>query len=288
MDFVGIVSIEFNFSIASLALISAGLAIIFGMMRVINFAHGEFMMIGALSSILLTRAGVNFWLASLIVSPLIVGLLGAAVERFLIRRLYGQMIATLLATWGLSFFLIGLATSIFGNSAMGISIPLDSISIGQHRTSLYTLFVILISLMLFVGIFSFFRYSQWGMLARGAMQDPIMAAALGVDTPRLYTITFGVGSAITGLAGAVLAPYAGVVPTMGTAYVAKAFITVITGGPNAVLGTTLSATFYGLISQTFTMISGPIIGEVALLLSALVILRILPQGFTGRHMSTRL
>ncbi|MFZ4411133.1 MAG: ABC transporter permease subunit, partial [Paracraurococcus sp.] len=105
--------------IASLLLVSLGLAIIFGMMRVINLAHGEFLMLGAYSAILATGAGINLWVAMLVVAPVCVGLLGAVVERLVIRRLYGRMVDTMLATWGLSLALIGAVTMIFGNTVAG-------------------------------------------------------------------------------------------------------------------------------------------------------------------------
>jgi branched-chain amino acid transport system permease protein len=205
-----------------------------------------------------------------------------AVERLLIRRLYGQMIVTLLATWGLSFFLIGLATSVFGNTTRGVSAPLGSVTIGEYRTGLYTIFVIGVAVVVMGGMFALLRYTRAGLIARGTMQDPTMAAALGIDTPWVYTVTFGIGSALTGLAGAVLSPFAGVVPTMGLAYVAKAFITVISGGVAVVAGTSAAAALYGLVNQTVTFLTGPVIGEVALLIAAVILLRIMPQGISGR------
>src|SRR3954464_6834862 len=116
VDLVVLLAIQVLYAVASLALISVGLAIIFGMMRVINLAHGEFLMLGAYSAILAVQAGVNLWVAMLVVAPVCVGLLGAVVERLVIRRLYGRMVDTMLATWGLSLTLIGAVTMIFGNS----------------------------------------------------------------------------------------------------------------------------------------------------------------------------
>ncbi|MEO1293945.1 MAG: branched-chain amino acid ABC transporter permease, partial [Pseudomonadota bacterium] len=116
MDLVASLLLQILYGIANLALISLGLAIIFGMMRVINLAHGEFLMLGGYTVIVSTNLGVNIWFAMLILAPLVVGLIGVVVERVLIRWLYGRMIDTLLATWGLSLLLIGLVTAIFGAS----------------------------------------------------------------------------------------------------------------------------------------------------------------------------
>ena len=112
MDLAVIVLVQILYAVASLALVSIGLAIIFGMMGVINFAHGEFLMMGGYAFILSAGAGVNLWIAMLVVAPLIVGVLGVVVERLIIRHLYGRIIETVLATWGLSLFLIGLSATL--------------------------------------------------------------------------------------------------------------------------------------------------------------------------------
>jgi branched-subunit amino acid ABC-type transport system permease component len=218
----------------------------------------------------------------LAIAPLVVGVFGVLVERLLIRHLYGRMIETLLATWGLSFFLIGLATTIFGNTTRGLSAPLGSVTIGDYRTGQYTVFVILFTLLILLLTYACLRFTRAGLIARGTMQNPAMAAALGIATPRVYTITFGIGSALSGLAGAVLAPLSGVVPTMGIAYVAKAFIAVISGGVGILSGTATAAALFGTINQLVTFIATPVFGEVALLVAAVILLRLMPQGITGR------
>src|SRR5581483_285687 len=113
VDLIFLLAIQVLYAVASLALISIGLAIIFGMMRVINLAHGEFLMLGGYAAIVATNHGVNIWLAMLVIAPLVVGIIGVIVERLIIRSLYGRIIDTLLATWGLSLFFIGIVTTIF-------------------------------------------------------------------------------------------------------------------------------------------------------------------------------
>ena len=142
MDLVALLAIQVLYAIASLALISVGLAIIFGMMRVINLAHGEFLMLGGYAAIEANRLGMNIWISMLVVAPVFVGLVGIAVERTIIRWLYGRMIDTMLATWGLSLFLVGLTTAVFGNTTVGLSAPLGSFEIGAYRASAYTIVVI--------------------------------------------------------------------------------------------------------------------------------------------------
>jgi branched-subunit amino acid ABC-type transport system permease component len=282
VDLAILLAIQVLYAIASLALISVGLAIIFGMMRVINLAHGEFLMLGGYAAIVATSQGVSIWVAVLVVAPVVVGLIGVVVERTIIRFLYGRMIDTMLATWGLSLFLVGLTTAIFGNTTVGISAPLGSFQIGAYRTSAYTLFVIAVAVAVMGGIFAVLRFTRLGLIARGTMQNADMAAALGVKPARVYAITFGIGAALSGLAGGVLAPVSGVFPTIGVAYVAKSFITVIGGGAAMVSGTVSASALFGTINQIATYATTPVFGEVALLAAAIVLIRVLPQGITGR------
>ena len=282
MDLAALLAIQVLYAIASLALISVGLAIIFGMMKVINLAHGEFLMLGGYAAIESTRVGVNIWVAMLVVAPLFVGAIGMIVERTIIRWLYGRIIDTMLATWGLSLFLVGLSTAVFGNTTVGLSAPLGSFEIGQYRTSAYTLFVIGVAVVVLLGVLAALRFTKAGLIARGTMQNGAMAAALGVNPGRVYSVTFGVGAALTGLAGGVLAPVSGVFPTIGVAYVAKSFITVIGGGAAIVTGAATASTLFGAINQIATYATTPVFGEVALLAAAIVLIRVLPQGLTGR------
>ena len=282
MDLVALLAIQVFYAIASLALISVGLAIIFGMMRVINLAHGEFLMLGGYAAIVATSHGISIWLSILVVAPIVVGIIGVIVERTIIRFLYGRMIDTMLATWGLSLLLVGLTTAIFGNTTVGISAPLGSFQIGDYRTSAYTLFVIAVAVVVLSAIFAVMRWTRLGLIARGTMQNANMASALGVNPPRVYAVTFGAGAALSGLAGAVLAPVSGVFPTIGVAYVAKSFITVIGGGAAILSGTVSASALFGTINQIATFVTTPVFGEVALLAAAIVLIRLLPQGITGR------
>ena len=282
MDLVALLAIQVVYAIASLALMSVGLAIIFGMMKVINLAHGEFLMLGGYAAIEANRFGLSIWIAMLIVAPIVVGAIEIIVERTIIRWLYGRMIDTMLATWGLSLFLVGLTTAIFGNTTVGLSAPLGSFEVGQYRTSAYTLFVIGVAIVVLGGVLAVLRFTKLGLIARGTMQNANMAAALGVNPSRVYSITFGVGAALTGLAGAVIAPVSGTFPTIGAAYVAKCFITVIGGGASIVMGTAAASTLFGAVNQIATYVTTPVFGEVALLAAAIVLIRALPQGITGR------
>jgi|TARA_B100000315_G_C14512067_1_gene557447 branched-chain amino acid transport system permease protein len=282
LDFAAVIVIQVLYAIASLALISVGLAVIFGMMRVINFAHGEFLMMGGYTVILSTHAGINRWVSMLVLAPLVVGLVGMLVEWLIIRHLYGRVIETVLATWGLSLFLMGLATVTVGFYQEGILPPFGPVRIGAYKEGGYTFFVIGVTALILIGVYALMRYTWFGLIARGTMQNADMAAALGTDTRKVYALTFGFGAALSGLAGAIMAPISGVVPVVGMTYIAKAFITVISGGATVLAGTVSAASLLGLVNQAVTFVTTPVIGEVALLASAIVLLRILPTGITGR------
>ncbi len=282
MDLAGVIAIEMIYSIAMLVLISAGLAVVFGMMRVINLAHGEFMMMGGYATIVAVNWGINVYIAMLIVAPLVVGVIGLIVERLVIRFLYGRLIDTMLATWGLSLFFIGGATMIFGNTTTGISPPISGFALGDYQVNGYNLFIVFIAAVILVAMYAALSLTRFGLIARGAMQRPDMASALGYDPDRIYMLTFFAGSALSGLAGGILAPLVGLVPTTGATYIAKAFITVISGGASVIAGLASAATLFGFISQAFTFLFTPVVGEVALLVAAVVLLRLLPQGITGR------
>lgn len=288
MDLALAVGLQALAGIATLLIISLGLAVIFGMMRVINLAHGEFLMLGGYSAILAVRAGANIWIGMLVAAPLVVGAIGFAVERLLIRNLYGRMVDTMLATWGLSLTLIGAATMAFGNTITGFSAPLGSIAIGAYRASGYSLFLVGAAALLVACIWLVLRFTRLGLIARGTMQNPEIAATLGVSPTRVYAVTFTLGAALSGLAGGLIAPVSGVVPTMGTAYIAKAFITVITGGSAILAGALTASTLLGAVSTVTTFLTTPVFGEVALLLVAIVLLRLLPRGITGRFFRSAL
>ena len=282
MDFIAIFAFEILTGIASLALICVGLAVLFGMMGVINFAHGEFIMLGGYATILAVKAGFNIWIAMLVVAPLAVGIVGIIVERLVIRHLYGRLIDTLLATWGLSLFLSGLVISLLGYSIEGVSAPLGNFAIGDVSVSAYRGFLILSALVVYGGLYLALKRTRWGLIARGTMQSPQMAASLGINPQKVYMVTFGAGAALSGLAGGLLTPIAGVSPTIGVAYVAQAFITVITGGQSILAGTGASAILLGSINQGTTFFSNAVTGQIALLAAAIILLRLIPAGITSR------
>jgi urea ABC transporter permease protein UrtB len=284
VDFYIVAALEVVSGVATLILFAIGLAIVFGMMRVINLAHGEFLMLGAYTAIAATQHGVNIFVSILIVAPIVVGLIGWLVEWLVIRHLYGRLVDTMLATWGLSLLFIGLVTTIFGNTTTGISAPLGPVAIGNVGFSGYKLFIIAVAIAVIVLLRILFNATHFGLVARATMQNPEMASALGVDPKRTYAMTFGLGAGLAGLAGGVIAPVTGIVPNIGESFVAKAFITVIGGGASVITGTLAASSVFGVINQVASFLTTPVFGEVAMLLAAILLIRAMPQGITGRYL----
>lgn len=282
MDYAAVVALEIVYMIAFLALISAGLAIVFGMMRVINLAHGEFVMLGGYATIASAKAGINIYFAMLVISPLVVGLWGLIVERVVVRHLYGRMVDTMLATWGVSLLMVGLVKLVFGNTAVSVPAPIPGYQLGSFQMGGYNLFIIAVATLTVLGLWLLLRYTRVGLIARGAMQSADVAASLGYNPKLVYMWTFTAGAALSGLAGGVLAPLTGLLPSSGGAYIAKAFIVVITGGATVIAGTLSSSVIFGTINQLVSFGSTPVFGELAMLALAIVLLRLMPQGITGR------
>lgn len=267
--------------VALLVVISLGLAVIFGMMGVINLAHGEFLMLGAFFTLSGVRAGLNVWLA-MIVAALAVGLVGLAVERLLIQFLYGRLAATMLATWGLSLILVQVVVLAYGPATQGIPTPLGAVRVGRYSLSEYNLVLIAAALLLLAVVFLVFTRTRYGTMARAATQLPDMAGAVGINARRVNMLTFGFGAALAGAGGALLAPVAGVVPSMGQAYVGRAFMTVVVGGPGVLTGTATAAGLLGSVDSLVSNVVSSFLGTASLLVVAIVLLRLLPTGISGR------
>jgi branched-chain amino acid transport system permease protein len=289
-------------SITILVLLALGLAVIFGMMRIVNLAQGEFFTAGAFTVLAGTRyAHLPLGIAMLL-APFVVAALGILLERLVIRRLYGRPLDVMLATWGVSLLLIGVITVIFGAVTQGIPFALGNFRVGQYQYPQYRIVMTTVAAGLMLGLYLLFRYTAFGRRARATIANPEMASAIGINTPRMFMLTFGLGAGLAGAAGAIMAPIVGVVPTMGVLYIARAFITVVVGGPIVLLGTLSSASVLGLIEALISRFSlfkiqtgghcapppceisiggSAFFGQIALLIFAIVLLRLLPQGISG-------
>jgi branched-chain amino acid transport system permease protein len=275
------IGVSIALSIAILALVSLGLAVMFGMMGIINLAHGEFLMCGAYVTLSLTRSDVPLWLA-IPLGGLAVGVLGYGVERLLIRFLYGRLADSMLATWGLSLIMAQLTVLAFGPSTQGIPTPLGSLSIDGYSFSRYAFVIIVCAMLLMALVYLIFTRTSYGVMARAAVQNPAMAAAVGINPRKLNALNFAFGAALAGWAGGLLAPMVGVMPSMGEAYIARAFMTVIVGGPGIITGTASASLLLGGIENVVSYLSTPFFGQGALLIVAIIAVRLLPTGISGR------
>lgn len=262
-----------------LVLVALGLAIIFGMMGIINLAHGEFIMVGAYTTAISYHQGIPLPIA-IVVGGLATGFFGVIVERLVIQHLYERPIDSMVATWGLSLMLTQIVLVILGPTYPGIGTPFGAVTFGSYSASIYQWVLAVLAIMLLIAVYLVLRHTEYGLHARATIQNHEAARSLGVDTPRIYMLTFFLGSFITGLAGGLFAPTISVVPTLGGAYIIEAFVTVIVGGANVLLGVSSSAISLSIINGAAAQWGGALAGRVALLVTAIIIIRILPEGLS--------
>ncbi|MBF8299267.1 MAG: inner-rane translocator [Dehalococcoidia bacterium] len=295
LDPVLILSQLFNgLSLASIMLLAAlGLALSFGLMRVINMAHGELLMVGGYMGYVAYQnaPGPAFLLLALPLGFLCAAMLGGLLEMYVIHRLYGRPLDTLLATWGVGLMLQQTARTMFGATGVSVLPPtwlngaflfhggtLDGLGISYVR-----LFTIMIALLGLAGMWLLLYKTKAGLYIRAVNQNREMAAALGVNPRQIDFLVFSLGSGLAGLAGATFALIAPVTPTVGQAYIVNAFMVVILGGIGSLVGTSLSAVLVGSISvlaETFFKVSFAL---VILLVFVVVFLQFKPTGLFSRR-----
>lgn len=272
---------QFGTNAAFLLLSALGLVVILGMMNIINLAHGEFMMLGAYAATGCVQRGVPFPLAVL-VAAIAVGIFGVVLERLVVRHFYGRELSALVVTWGVSLILGQGTLLLFGPFMPAIGIPLGAVGVGVYSFSVYWLVLIALCAVLLVGLGFLYRGTRFGLQARATMQNPRMARALGIPVQRVYMATFGLGAALAGLSGALLAPTTSIAPFMGQQFVAPAFITVVVGGTASVIGGVVgSSGLLSLVETPVSLLLGTFWGSMALLLTALLIIRVLPGGVSS-------
>jgi branched-chain amino acid transport system permease protein len=284
MDTLGLIaSILYQFGTnAAFLLISAiGLIVILGMMRIINLAHGELMMMGAYTATIAFHRGIPFPIAA-ILAFIVVAVAGAILERLIVKRFYGRELGALVVTWGISLIMGQTTLNIFGPFMQAIPIPGGSFALGQFSFSGYSIALIVIAVLLLMALWWVYTRTTFGLQARATMQNPAMARALGVNTDRIYMLTFALGAGLAGFSGALMAPTVSISPVMGQQFVAPAFITVVVGGgANVLTGAAGSSLLLSLVKTPVGFWLGAFLGTVALLLAALIIIRLMPNGISA-------
>ncbi|MBN9487446.1 MAG: branched-chain amino acid ABC transporter permease [Alphaproteobacteria bacterium] len=265
---------------AFLILSAAGLAIIFGMMGVINLAHGEFIMCGVYVTSAVYHAGLPLPLAQAC-GAIVAGLIGMLLEVTIIRPLYSRPLDSLLVTWGISLVATQGTLIALGSTFPGIDTPGHSFSVGEYSFSSYRMVLFAASLCVLGFVYVLFMRTRFGVHARATMQNPGMAQALGVRKGFIYALSFGIGTGLAGLCGALYAPTMNLIPTMGASFLVEAFVTVVVGGANVLLGTGPAAIALGAIRAGLNAWYGQVVGEIGLLIAVVLIIRVLPDGFSG-------
>jgi branched-chain amino acid transport system permease protein len=280
--FAEIFSFVYQFAdvFAFLILSAAGLAIVFGMMGVINMAHGEFIMCGAYVTAGLVHAGLPLPLAQLC-ATVAAGLIGVAVERVLVRKLYARPLDSLLATWGLSLIVTQGMLILIGSSAPGIGTPPGSFTVGAYTFSIYRVVLFGCSVAVLAAIYLIFMRTRFGVHARATMQNAAIAQATGVRVGNVYALSFGIGTALAGFCGAMYAPTMTLIPTMGAGFIVESFVTVVVGGANVLLGTAPAGIVLAAVRTALNSWGGQIVGQIGMLIAVILVIRILPAGLSG-------
>jgi len=268
------------------ALLSLGLAVIFGLLDVVNFAHGAFYMTGAFAAwLLLERLGVGFWPA-LLLAPLLTGALGALVERTMLRRLYAlDNIYGLLLTFGLTLVVEGLFHHVYGNSGSSYPVPellAGGTNLGFMFLPRYRAFVLVASLVVCLGTWFVIERTRLGAYLRAGTENPRLLQAFGVDVPLMKTLTFAFGVALAGLAGVMAAPIYQVAPHMGSNLIIVVFAVVVIGGMGSILGAVVTGLGLGLVEGLTKYYYPPAATTVVFAVMAVVLL-LRPAGLFGRE-----
>ena len=284
MDFLAIQLFNGLVNGAFYALLSLGLAVIFGMMRIVNFAHGAFYMLGAfVAYVLLQQAGIGFW-PSLVIAPLAIALAGMVLERLLIRRIAGvDPLFGFLLTFGLSLLIQDAMRLRFGLQGQPYATPAElagTVSLGPVTYPTYRLFVIAFSLAVSLAVWYAIERTRLGMVVRAATERAELTRALGVDVDRWTTPVFGFGLGLAALAGVLAAPMRNVSPLMGSELIILTFAVVVIGGMGSIKGAIAAGFLVGVLSSVGAIFDPAIEGIVAFALMA-VLLLVRPSGLFG-------
>jgi urea transport system permease protein len=287
-----VVTTLFNgLSLSSIILLtSLGLAITFGLMRVINMAHGEFLMIGAYMTYVVQEVFTKvlpeslrdiYYFVAIPVAFLVTYLLGSLLERFVISKLYGREIDSLLATWGISLILQQLARTIFGTQGVNVNAPSflnGGITIGGCTFSYNRLFIMLMVGLCLLGVWLVMYKSNFGKQMRAVMQNRTMAQCMGINSRKVDNVTFAIGSGLAGIAGCSVALLGSIDSTVGQNYLVNSFMAVVLGGVGKLLGTVIGSTIIGSASIITENYTSSTIAKAIVLLIVIVFLQKRPQG----------
>src|SRR5882724_7260787 len=264
-------------------LLAIGLSLIFGLMTVVNFSHGALYMLGAyFGFVLMGRTGS--FLVALVLAPLLVGVFGLVVERFLIRPLYGRSPDDpLLLTFGLSLVLVEVARLIWGKIGLTLDPPralAGAVNLGFTYFPTYRLFVIAVTALVLVGLWLFLEKTNVGLVIRAGSRDPLMVRALGFHLERIWFLVFGIGAGLAGLAGILAGPMRGAYAEMGVTIIIESFVVVVVGGMGSLVGAVVSGLLIGQVVSLTTFFA-PKLAEIVVFITMAVVLLLRPSGLFG-------
>jgi branched-chain amino acid transport system permease protein len=267
------------------ALLSLGLAVIFGMLNIVNFAHGALYMVGAFVALfLLNELGLNYWFA-LVLSPIIVGALGALLERLLLRRLAGlDPLYSLLLTFGLALVIQGLFQNFFGASGLPYAIPkalAGGLNLGFMFLPIYRGWVIVFSAIVCFSTWFLIEKTRLGAYLRAATENPTLVRAFGINVPRMITLTYAFGIGLAALAGVLAAPIYQVRPAMGADIISVVFAVVVIGGMGSILGSIVTGFGLGIV-EGLTKVFYPEASNTVVFVIMAIVLLLRPAGLFGR------
>ena len=267
------------------ALLSLGLAVIFGMLNIINFAHGAQYMMGAFAAFLLLQyAGLNYWFA-LVFGPIIVGAFGVLIERLFLHWLYKlDHLYGLLLTFGLAIIIEGLFRNQFGSSGLPYAMP-DALRGGQNLGFMflpnYRAWVIVLSLFVCIGTWFVIERTRLGANLRAATENPTLVRAFGINVPRMITLTYGFGVGLAALAGVMAAPIYNVSPQMGAELIIVVFAVVVIGGMGSIMGAIVTGFGLGVV-EGLTKVVFPEASNTVIFVIMAIVLLVRPAGLFGR------
>ncbi|HAY47688.1 MAG: branched-chain amino acid ABC transporter permease [Pseudomonadota bacterium] len=267
------------------AMLSLGLAIIFGLLRVINFAHGAQYMMGAFAGfLLLSWVGVNYWFA-LLLAPVIVGLTGIVIERFALRRLYNlDHLYGLLFTFGLALVIEGSFRYFYGTSGQPYETPellSGGVNLGFMYLPIYRGWVVVASLIVCIGTWLLIEKTKLGSYLRAATENPTLVQSFGINVPFLLTLTYGLGAGLAALAGIMAAPIYQVSPLMGSNLIIVVFAIVVVGGMGSIMGAIVTGYMLGIL-EGLTKVFYPEASNIVIFVIMAIVLLIRPAGLFGR------
>jgi branched-chain amino acid transport system permease protein len=266
------------------ALLSLGLAVIFGMLNIINFTHGAQYMLGAFVAFFLLQHGMGYWWA-LVLSPLAVGIIGVLIERLFLQWLYKlDHLYGLLLTFGLALIIEGMFRNFFGSSGLPYSVP-SELQGGQNLGFMflpnYRAWVVVFSLFVCLGTWFVIEWTKLGSYLRAATENPMLVRAFGINVPRMITLTYGFGVALAALAGVMAAPIYNVSPQMGSNLIIVVFAVVVIGGMGSIMGAIVTGFGLGVI-EGLTKVFFPEASNTVIFIVMAIVLLIRPAGLFGR------